>query len=112
MLRPFFDRQGDPVSPERWEQLTREDGYSMLAVDQFLDRSVIVRTRWLGHDREDNVPPRIFATQALGDSNVAEVATATELEALNVHAALCTRYRDQSSLILDGGAPLLSDGVL
>lgn len=117
MLGPFYERASGAqlaakIGPEEWERLTRLDGYSLVAVDEFPECSVIVRTRWLGHDRDNHVPPRIFLTQAIGDPEVYEVSTATEAEALRVHEPLCARYRERTDLIADGGAPLLGDGTL
>lgn len=111
MLGPFYNRDGEKIGPEEWERLTREDGYSVLAAELFTASSVLVRTRWLGHDRENNSPPCIFHTKALGD-DVPEVFTATEGEAIAIHEALCARYTDQKELLDSGGARLLSEGVL
>lgn len=112
MLEPFFDRSGIKITPEQWLRLVAEPDYSAIATDTIRDRGFVIRTRWIGHDREDYLPPRIFLTGCMGDPDVTEVTTATELEALKVHAAMCAKYRHQSELIEEGGAPLLNDGVL
>lgn len=112
MLGPFFDRNGIKITPERWQQLVSEDGYSEVAITRFPPLLVVVKTRWLGHDSLDSLPPQIFCTRALGDPDVSEINTRTEEEALAVHEALCARYRDQIALMEDGGAPLLTRGVL
>lgn len=100
------------IGPERWQKLVSDEGYSVVATDEFPSLGVVVRTCWLGHDRENREPPRIFVTKAIGAPDGAEIASATERSALVVHAAMCARYRDQLLLIEDGGAPLLSQGVL
>lgn len=112
MLGPFFDRHGIKITPKRWQQLVSEDGYSDVAITRFPSLLVVVKTRWLGHDSLANLPPKIFCTRALGDPDVAEINTTTEEEALAIHGALCARYRDQMVLMEDGGAPLLTRGVL
>lgn len=114
MLGPFYDRSSTttPIGPERWQKLVSDPDYSDVATDRFPPLGVIVKTRWLGHDRQNNQPPRIFATHARGDSDVAEVTTATEDEALAAHELMCQRYREQMALLEDGGAGLLSAGVL
>lgn len=114
MLGPFFsrDRADAKISAEKWSRLVSDTDYSEVATDKFAELSIVVRTRWFGHDREDNSPPRIFTTKAMGDSTVSEINSATELEALAAHESLCARYREQVALLQDGGAPLLTDGVL
>lgn len=117
MLGPFYERAsgeeiGAKIGPEQWQRLVSDPNYSSVAVDNFPEHSVIVRTRWLGHDPEDHEPPRIFVTKAVGDPDVPEVSTETEAEALAVHESMCARYRERTELIADGGAPLLSDGML
>ncbi|MDQ0768209.1 hypothetical protein QF031_000958 [Pseudarthrobacter defluvii] len=112
MLGPFFDRDGNGIGAERWQQLVSEPNYSDVARDRFPMLGVVVKTRWIGHDRDDLIPERIFLTTARGDSGVADIATATEAEALTIHGGLCARYREQEALLGSGGSPLLTDGVL
>lgn len=112
MLGPFFDRAGTVIGPERWQALVSEEGYADVAVDKFPALGVTVRTRWLGHDREDNSPPKMFITKAMGGRGVPEIASASEEEALAIHNSTCQRYREQSALLADGGAGLLTEGVL
>lgn len=112
MLGPFYDRTGAKIAPERWQALVSEEGYSDIATSKFPALGVTVRSRWLGHDREDNSPPKIFITKAMGGRGVPEIASASEEEALAIHESTCQRYREQSALLADGGAGLLTEGVL
>lgn len=117
MLGPFYARAsgaeiGEKISPEQWQRLVSDPSYSSVAVDDFPEQSVIVRTRWLGHDPEDHETPRIFVTKAVGDPDVPEVSTETEAESVAVHDSMVARYRERSKLIAGGGAPLLNDGML
>lgn len=112
MLGPFFDRDGNVVTREEVDELFRTALYSHIATDVFTTKRDSVQTRWKGHDEEQTIPPRIFLSRTDGDPDVPEVTSATEEEALRIHASICDRYRDQDRLVDAGGAPLLSRGVL
>lgn len=112
MLGPFFARDGTNIPPERWQQLASQDGYSDVAVTRFPLLFVVLKTRWLGHDHLDSEPPKIFSTRVLNDPEVCEITTATEEEAMAVHESLCARYRAQVDLLKEGGARILTNGVL
>lgn len=96
----YFDRDGEPVSLERYLELHRDAGY------RFLERTDVGRlevvTAWLGLDQGfgDGPDPLIFGTVALdreaGDGTLwedREVFSATEAQAREAHGRLVELVR-------------------
>jgi hypothetical protein len=61
--RPYYDRQGRPISLRRWAEFRDQDSYVRVAEDHLDDDHIWVSTVWLGinHSFGDG-PPLIFET--------------------------------------------------
>jgi hypothetical protein len=84
-MSDYYDRNGDPISFERWFELWHED-YKRVAFDSVGD--VEVSTVWLGlnHSFLPDSPPIIFETMVFGGPNDEDQERySTEEEAIEGH---------------------------
>lgn len=63
----YFDRDGNPITPQRYEQLISR-GIEYRRVEQTKVGDVVVSTVWLGRDHNFGTagPPLIFETMVFG----------------------------------------------
>lgn len=112
MLGPFFGRDGERISSERWARLVDSDSYGEVASTSFPSLGVDVRTIWLGHDPADGSPPVIFLTRVAGDPEMPQVTSVSLTDSRKAHADVCARYNAQMILLAQGGSPRLKEGTL
>ena len=88
-----YDRQGNPISYDRWGELHNDMEYKRIALDplMFRDEPVTVSTVWLGLDHSFGAgPPIIFETMVFGGPYNQECwRYSTEQQAREGHALVC-----------------------
>lgn len=92
----FYDRDGQPISHERWAELHESEVYKRVALTEFGLGDVRVSTVWLGLDHSfgDAERPLIFETMVFGGPlDTEQVRTATAREAQMAHDAMVTLVR-------------------
>lgn len=65
----YYNRLGQPISPEIWEQLSRDPAYKKVAGDRIVtpDGDAVISTVWLGIDHSFGFgKPLIFETMIFG----------------------------------------------
>lgn len=108
----FLDRDLNDIDGAELERLFKTPGYVNIASERFPELGVILRVRWIGHDRERNTPPQIFLVQSLGIRGLPESTYATEPGALAAFDVLAQRYREQVRQLADGMPVSLVEGIL
>jgi len=88
----YFGRDGKPMSLQAWCNAWSDPDYRLVATDEINGHRVT--TMWMGTDIDCGMhpPPKIFGTAMFKDRKmVDEVTSATELEALENHNAMCAK---------------------
>lgn len=105
-----YDRTGARISFDRWQELTRQTGYSMVATNRI--GSTLIRTRWRGQG-EERVPPLIFETVVVDPhGGLTRTLSSTEEQALEVHNAAVLLAMEKETARADGMPEPLIKGML
>lgn len=95
----FYDRDGQPITAERWAQLRRDMTYRRIAQDALQDGRVYVSTVLLGYDMcmGEGDRPMIFETMVWANGEAVEqVHYATAEEAIAGHQEILGRLEGES----------------
>ena len=96
----YYDRQGNPITPEEYYDLQRDPEYRTLRVEE-LENGLEISTIWLGsnHNYSRTGPPFIFETMIFGGKHNLNMPLecrryATEEEAFEGHEKLKTKWEN------------------
>lgn len=92
----FYDREGNPISVERFGELVEEHGVAYKQVAMTTVGRTMVSTVWLGLDHNySGGPPLIFETMIFGGPNDGDMwRYATEEEAKAGHERVVALVRE------------------
>lgn len=95
MRQMYFDRQGRPITPDRWIELFDDRSYQVVVQEE--KDEVRVSTIWLGLDHSFGLggPPLIFETMIFGGTRDGDQwRYESEEGALSGHALACIEAFD------------------